>query len=304
MSTINRHLIAPHLSVITRHADAELARIQDRIDHRMLVDGRAELEEMLSRLLAVAEATGITQPPKTLDLIGHSVPVSSQLQLGDWVIDASSPIVTSFFRGLAERNVLPRLGIHAVRLLGCHTACTPAGRRTLTALSDILGIEVYGTSNMIFANHYDAGGFHRDWRFLLVGSADIRELASTDAPTIPADPSPRALDLDGLPAHVLDEPDVRWPRRLVTTETAGKILRLVRRTEGAMMPGLLAAPSCELVLPSARPGAYHLAQILLDAAFVRVYPDGPVQPGVMYPVSEPHALQMIVDALPAFAAAG
>lgn len=301
--TLRPHLLRPHLSVVTRHADAELARIQGQIEHCVLADGRTELEELLGRLLVSAEASGITQPPKTLDLIGHSVPVSSQLQLGDWVLDAASATVTSFFRGLADQDVLPRLGIHAVRLLGCHTACTPAARRTLTTLSDILGLEVYGTSDMILANHYDASGFNRDWRFLLVSSTDVRELERETADTVRADPYPRALDIDRLPAHALDDRHALWPRRFATAEAAGRILRLIRRTEGALMPGLLAAPSCELLLPAAAPNAYHVAQILLDGTFVRVYPDGPAHPGVLYPVTEPQALRLLLDALPAVAAA-
>lgn len=288
----------PHISVITRRADSELARIQDLITSRVLVDGRGDLEELLSRLVDLARTTPITMPPKTLDLIGHSIPVSSLLQIGDWVIDAENPTLLAFFRGLADLDVLPRLGIHAVRLLGCHTAGTPSGRRTLTRLSDILGLEVYGTNNMTFAGHYDEHGFSRRWRFLLVSSSDVRESEHGDAPEVTPEPSPRALDLDALPAFPLEVRTSTWPRRLATTEAAQQLLRLVRRTEGGMMPGLLSLPTCELALPAGRPNAYHLVQVVLDGAFVRVYPDGPVKPAVLYPVSDPHALRQIIDALP------
>jgi hypothetical protein len=63
------------------------------------------------------------------------------------------------------------------------------------------------------------------------------------------------------------------------------------------MPGLVAAPGCELALPSARPGWYHLVQIMLDGELVRVYPD-PRAPGVVYPVSDPRALRHLVEQLP------
>src|SRR5262245_63720666 len=96
-----------HLSVITRHADYELARIQDIIEHKVLVDGRADLEEVFGHLLA---AVADEPTPKTLDLIGHSTPGQSLLMLGDWVLDAAKPTVTAFFRELADQEVLTRLG--------------------------------------------------------------------------------------------------------------------------------------------------------------------------------------------------
>jgi hypothetical protein len=296
MSTMSTFVRQAHISIITRHADAELARIQGLLQHRLLVEGRADLERVLGGLIAAVEVADITPPPKTLDLIGHSIPGSNLLQLGDWVIDAASPTVTAFFRELADFNVLPRIGVHTVRLLGCSTACTEAGRNTLLALSQILGMQVCGTSNMTFANHYDAHGFNPEWRFLLVSSTDIREREEAKSDHVRPDPYPRALDVDGLPALPLASASP-WPRRLADRDSAREILRLVRRDEGGVMPGLLASPACEIALPSVTPDAYHFAQILFDANFVRVYPD-PKLPGVLYPVSEPSALRSIVDALP------
>src|ERR1700760_4503849 len=97
-------LAQPHLSVITRVADGELTRIQDIIEHKVLVDGRADLEAMFGHLLSIGDPVA----PKTLDLIGHSIPGTSQLMLGDWVIDARSTIVSAFFRELADHDVLRR----------------------------------------------------------------------------------------------------------------------------------------------------------------------------------------------------
>lgn len=61
------------------------------------------------------------------------------------------------------------------------------------------------------------------------------------------------------------------------------------------MPGLLTTPVCELALPSAVPGAYHIAHVLLDGAFLRFYPDGPTAPGVVYPIDDALALRRIID---------
>src|SRR5262249_13078306 len=148
-------LAGPHLSVITRHADYELARVQEKIALKVLVDGRVELEELFGKLLAVRAAP----TPKTLALIGHSTPDRSMLLLGDWVIDTASSTVTAFFRELAQHDVLPQLGVRAVRLLGCQTADTGRGRATICKLAEILGVEVQGTTHLIYSAHYAAEGF-------------------------------------------------------------------------------------------------------------------------------------------------
>lgn len=284
-------LAQPHLSVITRSADPELVRIQDMIEHKVLIDGRADLEAMFGKLLAC----NTTHAPKTLDLIGHSTEGKSLLMLGDWVIDAANPTVASYFRELADQDVLPRLAIHAVRLLGCLTADTGHARSTISALAKILEVEVFGTTDLIFSAHYDANGFRHDRRHLLASSSDVRnerELAR-DRHAYPC-----LLDIDALPAMPLFATEQSWPVRVANRDDARSLLRLVRRREGAPMPGLLTSPRCEVALPSGQSGHYHRAQILLDGEFVRVYPDV-TQPGIVFPVDNAHLLRTLVDQLPA-----
>jgi len=288
-------LSRPHLSLITRHADYELSRIQDLILHTVLVDGRGELEEVLGRLL-VREEEAIRHP-KTLDLIGHSAPGQSLLILGDWVIDANRSSVTAFFRELADNNVLPRLGVSSIRLLGCHTADSGHGRETICALSDILGLEVFGTNHLIYSAHYDENGFRDDCKHALVCASDLRRELEPRSRTV-GEPYQRVLDIDSLPASPLSRQDSRWPRRIADGIVAQSIVRLIRRSAGAHMPGLLASPNCEIALPSSKPNWYYLAQILLDGEFVRVYPDGARAPGVVFPVEDPFALRNLVENLP------
>jgi hypothetical protein len=278
--------------MITGHADLELTRIKDIIECKVSVDGRADLEEVFGRLLSF----GGEPSPKTLDLIGHSSP-DSLLQLGDWVLDASSSIVSAFFRELADNDILPRLGIHAVRLLGCSTATTEKSKWTLYSLADILGLEVYGTKNMLFASHYDTKGFRRDREYLLVCSSDLRA-DRDEGRELPSqvEAFTRALDIDGLPTAPLIKQSA-WPHRLATRDDVRALLHLIRRTEGATMPGLLATPQCEIAMPSVRPGEYHRAQLLFDGAFIRVYPDGHDRPGVVYPANDPRALRALVATL-------
>lgn len=289
-------LSQPHLSVIARSADYELARIQDLIEHKVLIDGRGDFEEGLGRLLADEEIA--VRHPKTLDLIGHSSPGQSLLMLGDWLIDARRGAITAFFRELADNNVLPRLGIHSLRLIGCHTAHTEPGRETICVLSDILGLEVHGTRHLIYSAHYDAEGFREDCTHALVCSSDLRRVSDERTPAATGEPYPRILDIDALPATPLAARAHLWPRRVASVETARNILRLVRRTHGATMPGLLAAPDCEVALPSTKPDWYHFAQVLLDGEFLRVYPDGQHGAGVVFPIDDPPELRALLGELP------
>jgi hypothetical protein len=284
------------LSVISAEADHELDGIAQKIASSVRIDGRGELEGLFGRLLAVRDGVK-TIAQKTLDLIGHSTAGSSLLVLGSWVIDAANPTVKAFFRELADHDVLPRLGIHAVRLLACRTISTGPAAATVCALADILGVEVFGTHHLLYNVHYDDHGFRSAWEFLLEGSSDVRRATHEPVVVPQADRWPRTLDIDALPVAPLAPRVARWPVRVATAGAARRILQLIRRDAGAHMPGLLATPTCELALASATPGAYHLVHVLLDDAFMRFYPDGIGAPGVVYPVEEPHALRRIIAEL-------
>jgi hypothetical protein len=47
------------------------------------------------------------------------------------------PVVARFFRSLADEHRLSRLEVVAVRLLGCETAVSPCGKRTLRLLAQV-----------------------------------------------------------------------------------------------------------------------------------------------------------------------
>jgi hypothetical protein len=288
-------LAAPHLTIVSGEPDFELRRIEQVIEHRATVDGRSDLERLLGRLLAAAESSQVA--PKTLDLVGHTRSSASLITLGDWVLDAASSTVTAFFRELADHDVLPRLGVHALRLLGCNSAGSDHGRATICRLSELLGLEVYGASQLLYAGHWGPEGFRDCWRFLLTSSRDLRcGCASTVAAPIGA-PYPRNFDIDALPASSLAALAEHRPLRIASVAAARQILKLVRRAEGASMPGLLTAPICELALPAAAPGEYHIAHVLLGGAFLRFYPDGMAASGIVYPVDDASALCSIVAGL-------
>lgn len=289
------------LSVISSEPDPELDRLARIVAPSARVSGRAELDALLGRLVAALDAPDAPAAgPRTLDLLGHST-ARGHLRLGDWVIDGADPEVAAWCRGLAGRGALVRLGISSVRLLGCCTAGTADGRATVVGLAALLGVEVHGATQLLHAGHYDERGFRDAWRFLLVGSSTLGTLGALGASAPRAAASagePGLLDLAALPARAPAPGDGRWPRRVAPPEVADEILRLVRRDAGAPMPGHGPLPSCELALPSSIPGTYHLAEVLLDGAFLRFFPD-PGAPGVAYPVDDVPALNRLLGGLAA-----
>ena len=276
-------LAQPRLSVVSAHADAELAAIRQAIPHAIAIEGRGDLELLLGRLLDER----VMPTPKTLDLIGHTTAGKSLLVLGDWMIDATNKSVMSFFRGLADQDVPRRLGIEAVRLLGCTTADTAHGRWTVCALADVLGIEVYGTTGLLLASHYDQAGFLHDARYLLTSASQLRDGTAPPRALDRGAHDPHLLDLDSLPGTTL--PARAWPVRVPDHDEAKALLRLIRRRDGSVLPGLQAAPSCEIAFPSGDGQRYYLMQVLLDGELVRVYPRGRDEHGLVYPVDDPYA---------------
>jgi hypothetical protein len=287
-------LAGPQLSVVSAEPDADLQRIARTIGRVVTVDGPAALEAALAQLASeAARAPGAST--RTLDLIGHTRTAASLLSLGNWWIDAADPATVAVFRNLAERAVLPRLGIQALRLLGCHSASTERGRDTICRLAELLGVEVAGMRELLHTGHFGPGGFRDEWSFLLVQASELR--APPAAP--PGDPGPRVLELAALPAVALAALAAPCPRRIASDDAAHRILALVRRAAGACMPGAPAPPSIELALPLSVPGAYHLAHVVLDGSFLRLYPDGIAGAGVLFPVDDREALHRIIAGLPA-----
>lgn len=277
------------LSLISAPFDAELEAIAARLDCSAQIGGRGDLEEVFCELMAV-DSSSTTR--RTLDLIGHSTP-DGLLRLGSWVIDANRRNVTAFFRGVADHDVLGRLGIEAVRLLGCETATTGAGRATICAIAEILGVEVFGSRTMIGAAHYTPSGFGSDFASTLIPASELRGSCSPTR-VLNGEPYRRTLDVGALPASPVGAR--AWPVAVATTEQAREVVQLIRRNDGAYMPGD-ARPELEIGIPSmTKPGWYHLLQVIQDGAFVRVFPDAG-GPGVVFPVTDPARLQTLARTL-------
>jgi len=107
------------------------------------------------------------------------------------------------------------------------------------------------------------------------------------------------LELAALPAIALAAHAAPCPRRFASEDAALQILALVRRDAGARLSGVPAPPSVELALPLPCAGTYHVAQVVLDGSFLRLYPDGVARPGVVFPVDDREAMHRIIAELPA-----
>jgi hypothetical protein len=111
--------------------------------------------------------------PVTLDLIGHSTRGHRLLRLGTTPVDMLDPQVADFFAGVARARLLARAQVTAVRLLGCETAATDAGQRTMRMLAAVLGRPVFGTLVPLLKSHSNAAGFDPAFRHVLVEAAEL-----------------------------------------------------------------------------------------------------------------------------------
>jgi hypothetical protein len=275
-----------HLCFVARGSDPESARLHAVLPDAVPVADRGELEVVLGRMLDARNGRAPT--PTTLDLVGYAT-ADKLLAIGDWAIDGDDRAVVAFFRELAEHDVLPRLGIQTLRLIGSLTGATSRGMGALRALADLLGIEVFGTTELIYERHFGRDGFTATGS--LVRSDDD---PTSSPPMPPAFTAQRELAIDALPVRPL-EPGV--PVAVASRDHAHALLQLIARRAGTVMPGLLARPYCELAMPSHDPDAFHRLEILLAGDYVRTYPGGPLEPGVVFPVRDRHAALQIVDEL-------
>src|SRR5215204_1023706 len=127
----------------------------------------AELRDVLERQL------DNVVPPATLDLIGHSTRDHHLMRLGATPIDMLDLAVARFFRALADTRLLPRLQIAAVRLLGCQTAVTNSGQRTIRMLAQTLRLPIYGTQKPLLKSHSNAEGFDPAFTHILSEASEL-----------------------------------------------------------------------------------------------------------------------------------
>lgn len=107
----------------------------------------------------------------TLDLIGHSTRGHNYLRIGSTPVDMLDPRVQRCVGKLSSS--LQDHGVRRLRLLGCETAVTPAGQRTIDWLAQMLKVAVLGTMKPLMKSHYIAAGFNPEFDHLLIESGSL-----------------------------------------------------------------------------------------------------------------------------------
>lgn len=74
--------------------------------------------------------------------------------------------------------MLPRLGISALRLLGCRSA-HGRGADAVVAFADLLGVRVFGSTANLMSRHYDSEGLDPASEVLLASDLVLRRRTSS-----------------------------------------------------------------------------------------------------------------------------
>jgi hypothetical protein len=241
---------------ITVLAAHDLARLADRLDPTttILFEDRVDLASRLVELAALPRL------PRTLDLVGLTGN-DHLLTFHARALDGENRLVRAFWREIAELDLVARLGIESVRLIGCSSAVGPRARATIAMLSDVLGVPVIGSYELV---SFD------DFR----GSFEFPETTRTGA---------AFLDLDSLRARPADA-----GARIITAAMGRDLLAQIRRRNGVHLPDLLARSSASLAIPSAVDGLFHHVEVMLDHELVRTG-------DVVFPVDDPRGLRLLLD---------
>jgi len=109
-----------------------------------------------------------------IDLVGHSTRDHQLLRLGATVVDALDLTVLRFFESIARSGILQEVGAACLRLLGCETAMSPSGQRTMRMLASALGIRVYGSRKRLSRMHHTELGFDPRFQHVLVEAVERR----------------------------------------------------------------------------------------------------------------------------------
>jgi hypothetical protein len=144
----------------------------------------------VARALEAAQSaqTGGPTVARAIDLIGHSTRDHQLLRLGSTVVDALDLTVLRFFEGIARSGLVLGIGAVCLRLLGCETAMSPSGQRTMRILASVLGIRVYGSRKRLSRMHHNHLGFDPRFQHVLVSAIERKapwlQLAARSEPSL------------------------------------------------------------------------------------------------------------------------
>ena len=159
------------LSIVSVGALETIPEAMLRAERTVVASSLADLVSALEAELARPRVAALA-----IDLIGHSTREHHLLRLGATVIDALDLGVLRTFEAIARRGILVELRAACLRLLGCETARSPSGQRTMRILRSVLGVPVLGSRRRLSRMHHGALGFDPRFHHVLV------EAARRDAP--------------------------------------------------------------------------------------------------------------------------
>jgi hypothetical protein len=268
-----------------------VAGAQASINGLVRVDSIAGLHRFLVDLTRTPPAHAAS-----LDLIGSSMG-TGVLRLGRSTIDATVPEVLDVFEAIGQEQLLPRLGIRVVRLVGARTATEQVAQDTLRRLRQFLGVPVLGTTSLVTRDDFTEDGFDRSLDCAFV---DDRGAGGPRKPVVlpPATTPARSFGFDAI--GIVREsalPKVPWPRFVVPRTFDLRQLSNQVRDAGHAIPGLLALPRCELLLPAGRMAGeerFRVIEVLFNWELIRIH--GPSLPGgAIYPVVSSQRFTRLVN---------
>jgi len=276
------------LNVSSTNPDRALQRVQDRVDGEACVSGRIELEQLLAGLLDCSTRI----EGRSLDLFAHSAGKARSLILGGWTVSVDDPGLQAFAQ---MKATLKAIGVNRLRLIGCGTATTPGGQKTMSFLASALDLPVFGAiTDEIFQQDFDASGFIADRK--------LRDHTSAPRARPEAFSWPRGEAIGPMRFDALQGELVRparpapWPRMFSDLERSRTLFDHLDAENGRSLPGLLTQPIAEILVPAEADGLVHRIEILLDWQLVRVYPVGNPD-GAVYRIRRPHQLAGLAGAL-------
>jgi len=329
-------LTQAHLTVSSDGPDPVLAIIQGIPTTWDLVSIPQDFEDMCqtpsdSYKKCVLLDPSLGEISKTLDLVAHSFPPRNVLLLGNYPKDdiqqfndtVNNFLVEDTFRNkwmnhLANTasgsggGTLKALGIEKVRLLGCRTACSDAGRQTMVTLSNALHMPVFGTNDVLSRDDFTPGHFDETHAGKLISSDNVMS-APPCAPSLLPPNAPAVLGLSLGMTHAFSGKALEKlaARRTVLrplTDSETHQIHDLTLPQGRSLPGLLTLPSWQyhILIDQSVPDQFHLLQILFDWHMVGVFseklvphavPTRPFANSACYLVRDPIALWKLMTGL-------
>ncbi len=269
--------------------DVELRAAQKKLKAVVeLVQSMQQLEDTI-----VAAFQCLNGRHSMIDLVAHSTSVDQLLKFGEWTMAADDRLI-SFCERIKDRTTVAQRANTGLRLIGCATADSSAGKMAISTLEKRLGIAVFGTTTNVLLRNFSEDGY----------AGEFLQRANTAQ-------SLRVAPLWALPAELEApprEPDAYLPppsglgnATRIEAFLKNLFAKVVRTKISYEAPGLLLEPLAKvlmpLILPQGQPSGDGLKMdVLFDWRLLRIWPMKGGQ-ATIYPIADPHAAEAQIRAL-------